>query len=251
MIRCTQSKHAQSEEYRPLVGEPLWLSWEYDQFSTPQSFDGDVSSFAQLVDWVLSAPHILYTGLGSHGYDAILTWTLVAGLLYRDLTELDRLRADYPEAMDRMLVWGGQRSADFAIVLEKTCQVLDWEKILINRVVTSSQVMATDVPSPTATPGDEAGPSQLLKSDTLSKPIPKSKPTLKPKPTKLKFNMVWHDDRPVLMSEADLLQGIITPPLYNTPPSTATSRSSYLKGLSIFPSLIELQQALDLYAVSL
>jgi hypothetical protein len=241
---CTKPDETPTELSAPMVGQPKWLSWEYNEVSVPGALAGSISVFRNILDWVVSAAHILENGDRSLGYDAAVTWALAAGLVYRDLAALNTCKEEYAEAASRVALWPGERAKTFRHCIDKTCELLDREH-------TDGQMEIESRRRTSAThrdEADEAGPSHMPMSMPTQKPMPKA---TWPKHITSQAIRVSNDNSPLLMTESDLADGIITPPLCKIAPSKAKSRTSYLNNLSIVPALGELRGALDLYKVCL
>jgi hypothetical protein len=242
---CIKPDEIPTEVSAPMVGQPKWLSWEYNGVSVPNAFAGIISPFRNILDWVVSASHVLENGDRLLSYDAAVTWTLAAGLIYRDLAELNTLKGEYAEAASRVRLWAGARANAFQDGIEKTWELLDREHPDAQRKIEKGRTTsATDRDG-----ADEAGPSHVPMSTPTGKPMPPQATT--PKHLTSHSINLSNDKSALLMTELDFAEGIITPPLCKTAPSDAKSRTSHLNSLSLVPALKELRGALALYSVCL
>lgn len=242
---CIKPDEIATEESVPMVRQPKWLSWEYNEVSVPNAFAGNMSPFRNILDWVVSAAHILENGERSLGYDAAVTWTLAAGLVYRDLAELNTHREDYAEAASRVALWPGERATAFRDAIDNTCELLDRENTDVHMEI-KRRTSAAERDG-----ADNAGPSDMPIRMQTQQQMPMETSLHTAKHITSQSIRVSNDKGSLFMTESELADGIITPPLCKIAPCKARSRSSYLNLLSIVPALAELRAALDLYKVCL
>jgi len=210
-----------------MPGQPDWLAWNYDQVSVPNSFSSDLQNWLITVDWLISAPHLTSDRQGSLGFAAIRLWALGAGLLYRDLLQLHALGSSHSFALQRVNEWVGERYTRFKTIIGETELIMDAE---------FGPKAPSTHPTPDELMPDEPETRQLV--PIIAQPSAIHQSGIDP-----------NDLGPVLMTEAELEEGIVTPPLLDDPPSKARSHSAYLGRLLVLPALNKLLAALRDYQV--